>query len=149
MPSGLSPRLVTAAVLRSRLALLLLAHYNRMVDAERRTEALEARALWKHIDAMTSFLDRHGRTTHIAAISIPCVVDDDREGILRPVNAAGMDHWCVAPPNLTPERKRLLHPDGALYSAYAEALASRLEIEGFLKKRDPSAPIRSGPPSKI
>jgi len=131
LPDWLSLKATAWVVAHSRLALLLLAHVNRMAGAEKRELGFEKIHEAHHANAMTAFRERYGDHFRLAALNVPCLKPDDNHEVRRSAGPAGIPTWCVQVEDGDPELM-LLHPPAWVYRIWAQTLADLLAQHKFL-----------------
>lgn len=130
MPQGVSERAGGWLVARSRLLLLGLAHYNRMMDpAQRRTRLAEVQKA-HHVRALREFVEQH-RDVPIAGFVMPCPDESEVSDLLSYRSTVPMTVWCLAPPGEGPDYLDP-HPPSPVYRDYARSLLIRMAENGML-----------------
>ncbi len=114
---------------RSRLTLLLVAHFNRMMPSVRRREALAATSLAHHRQMVAEFLAEVRGRIPLAALEMPCVAGSRNFSARRLATPADLPVWCV--PATVDERDP--HPTAETYGKWAGELAKLLASEGWLR----------------
>ena len=116
---------------KSRLALLLVAHYNRMVSKDERYKRLEKNTVQRHIDAINKFADDF-KEIPMSAVECPCLDDHDML-IRKAMEKTPLDLDCLFPPKGAGEEYIMLHPPAAyVYAEYAAQWIRILEEKGLL-----------------
>ncbi len=146
MPPHFGERPLGFFAARSRLALLLLAHGNRMMSAEARQERLVVVQREHHRRALADFVAKHGPVVPIRAFVMPCADRAEVADLLDLAASAGFDPWCVPPEIDAPEYLEA-HPPPHVYDSYARALIDRWCAEGLLQNAcsNPRVVLESGP----
>ena len=125
--AGVAPTLAS----RSRLALLLIAYYNRVLGVRRRDFWLNLVRLKHHQQAIKDFVRDYGARIHLATINVPCLRPEDNREAAPVVAPAGLPIWCVDVNN-NDRNVLLLHPPAYVNRLWAERLAELLETrDGF------------------
>ncbi|MCL4234945.1 MAG: SGNH/GDSL hydrolase family protein [Deltaproteobacteria bacterium] len=123
-PAGLGERAPGWLTARSRLALLLLAHANRMMNADARQERLVLVQREHHRRALADFVSRNTVKAPIRAFVMPCADPSEVADLLDLAASSGLDPWCVPPEVDTPEYLDA-HPAPHVYDSYARLLIAR------------------------
>lgn len=131
MPAGLGERPMGWLVARSRIALLLLAHGNRMIPTEKRQERLVLVQREHHRRALADFVARNAAVAPIRAFVMPCADPAEVADLLELAASAGLDPWCVPPEVDAPEYLDA-HPAPHVYDSYAKRLIDRWCAEDLL-----------------
>jgi len=103
---------------RSRLILLLMSYYNRVIGAAKRKKLLDEICLAHHQRALRQFVRDFGGRIHLAALNMPCTNPADNFEPLRAAGPASLPVWCIySDPN--DPNALLLHPPPYIYEAWA------------------------------
>lgn len=121
LPAGMTARIAS----RSRLVLLLIAHYNRTLDPKERQAWTQDIQMRHHREALVSFMGELGGKVKCATYVVPCERAEDYEDIRSLADAARMPMWCLVPPA---DRSDYLdaHPPAFVNEYWARVLAEYL-----------------------
>ncbi|MCC6157641.1 MAG: SGNH/GDSL hydrolase family protein [Deltaproteobacteria bacterium] len=131
LPSVVGERAPGWLVARSRLALLLLAHGNRMIPSEQMQERLVLVQREHHRRALAGFVARHASVAPIRAFVMPCADPAEVADLLELAATSGLDPWCV-PPEVDTQEYLDAHPAPHVYDSYARLLIDRWCDENLL-----------------
>lgn len=134
MPFGLTREFGADIATKYRLAFLLIAHYNRMVGAEKRMELLIDKQMEHHKSAIKNFTNDFSDKIKIAAINLPCLEQDDNFSFDQNVTPSGMQSWCVKILNGAAADYNL-HPTGKSYLNWAKSLVAAMTEHEFLTEK--------------
>ncbi len=115
----------------SRLAMLLTAHYNRMLGQQHRQELVHPIQVENHRRAVQAFAAEFGARAKIAAFVAPCSQEGELTDARLMAQSTSLPTWCLNVQETGPEYK-LLHPPPHVYADWARRMAGYLETnDGF------------------
>lgn len=132
MPFSLSDRFGAFLASKSRLGLLVIAHYNRMLGTHRRREMLAPKQEQNNRMAFTRFAENYRDRFRMAVINLPCKRIDDNHGVKKMADPAGVPALCV---KMESGDKQLfeLHPTKEVYQVWARELYETLTENGYFR----------------